>query len=206
MTIPDSALDAQLSPRLHHASAIRADPILASTITAFVNEGYRYLAPENASRWDGVYGDRLAQPDSIHAALGVDGIFAVLYDPQNSATPIACAATKRWKHDLEGHNTGGEDGWELIMVTTRVAWMRCGFAGRCIDALIAEIIGKACEDEKRIDDAKVKIWAHAVEDLNGPYWRKKGWVDVRSYDKPAGHWGSKFGYRLLVLLKELEVH
>jgi len=50
MPVPDRGLDAELLPRLHPASAIRADPTLASTITAFVNEGYRYLTPSSATR------------------------------------------------------------------------------------------------------------------------------------------------------------
>lgn len=206
MATSDRGTDANLVPRLHHASAIRTDAALASTITSFVNEGYRYMSPESASRWDGVYGDRLPNPESIHAALGHDGIFAVIYEPHDATTPIACAATKRWKHDLEGLNEAGEDGWEIITVTTRVEWMRRGLAGRCVDALVADVIRQAREGEKRERGSKVKIWVHTVEDLNGAYWRKKGWEEVRSYDKPAGHWGSKYGYRLLVLLQEFQVN
>jgi GNAT superfamily N-acetyltransferase len=192
-------------PCLHHASAIRADATLASTITSFVNEGYRYMSPKSALRWDSVYGDRLRNPDSIHTTLGDDGMFAVIYDPQNSTIPIACAATKRWKHDLEGMNEPGEDGWEIVTVTTRVDWMRRGLAGQCVDALVEEVVRQARRDETCDAGSKVNIWIHTVEDLNGAYWRKKGWVEVRSYDKPIGHWGSKFGYRLLVLLQKFEV-
>lgn len=96
MAVPDRRPDADLLPRLHPASAIRADPTLASTITTFVNKGYRYLTPESATRWDGVYGgDRLSPSHSIHDALGGDGIFAIIYDTHDSGTPIACAAATR---------------------------------------------------------------------------------------------------------------
>jgi hypothetical protein len=200
------AREPQPQPCLHHASAIRADATLASTITSFVNEGYRYRSPESVSRWDRVYGDRLPYPESIHATLGDDGIFAVIYDPQNSTIPIACAAMRRWKHDLEGLNEPGEDGWEIVTVTTRVEWMRRGLAGRCVDALVEEVVRQVRGNETRNHGAKVNIWVHTVEDLNGAYWRKKGWMEVRSYDKPAGHWGSKFGYRLLVLLQRFGVN
>ncbi|KAH4608916.1 hypothetical protein HBH82_064550 [Parastagonospora nodorum] len=204
MAVPNRGPDTELSPRLHLASAIRADAALVNTLTTFINEGYRYLTPESATRWDGVYGgERLSQSHSIHDALGHDGMFAVIYDVHDSATPIACAAAKRWESDLDDYSAADEDGWEILMVATRVGWMRRGLAGRCVDALVAKLISQTREDEAREDGhAKVKIWIHAVEDLNGAYWQKKGWAVIRAYEKPAGHWGSILGYRLLVMPRE----
>jgi len=195
--------DAQLQPRLHHASAIRADPSLARTITSFVNEGYRYISPSIASRWETDGSDRLATPSAIHEALGNDGMFAVIYDARDDTNPIACAATTPWTRDLEGFCAAGETGWEIKTVTTRVECMRRGLAQRCVDALVAELVRQAREDG---DGEKLQVWVQAVEDMNGAFWRKKRWVDVRAYEKPAGHWGSKFGYRLLVLLQECDVN
>jgi GNAT superfamily N-acetyltransferase len=186
-----------LQPRLHTASAIRSDPALAHTITTFVNEGYRYKSNQN---WHPDPSPRFPNPDSIHSELGDDGLFAVIYDPRNETRPIACAAMTRWHGDLEGYVAAGERGWEIKTVTTQVDWMRRGLAGRCVGAL-AE---RAVEDEDCGSERKVQIWVQAVEELNGAYWRKKGWVEVRAYQKPVGHWGSKLGYRLLVMLQEFE--
>jgi GNAT superfamily N-acetyltransferase len=199
--------DAQLQkPHLYYASAIRAAPALASTLTTFVNEGYRYLSPASAQNWATVYdGDRLVNPDSIHQVLGDDGRLAVVYHPDDGVTPVACAAAQRWRHDLEGYVAAGEDGWEILMVTTHVDFMRRGLAGRCVDALIGDLVRQTRDDGKRNGQGKLQVWVHAVEDLNGAYWRKKGWVEVRSYTRPAGHWGSKNGYCLLVLLQEFNV-
>jgi len=91
------------------------------------------------------------------------------------------------------------------MVATRGEWMQHGLAGRCVDALARELIRQTREDKVREDGVKVKIWVHAVEDLNGAYWEKKGWAVVRTYDKPVGHWGSISGYRLLVMLRNFEL-
>lgn len=197
----------QLTPRIHYASAIRADTTLAASLTAFVNEGYRYVAPANKERWDADTDDRLSSVHSIHQALGADGLFAVIYNP-DSQEPIACAATTIWEEDLEGYAEDGETGWEIKMVTTHVDWMKRGLAGQCVDALIDELARK--ERVKREDDnaalyGPLNIWIQAIECLNGAFWLKKGGLLMRSYDKPVGHWGSRYGYRLLVLLREIDV-
>ncbi|KZM23084.1 uncharacterized protein EKO05_0008341 [Ascochyta rabiei] len=199
--------DSRLTPRIHHASAIRAEPRLAANLTDFVNEGYRYMTPENRGRWEPDLSDRLASAESIHEALGDDGLFAVAYDP-DMRIPIACAATKRWNTDLEGYAVEGESGWEIKMVTTHVDWMKRGLAGQCVDALIDELARQ--ENSKRGTDTtgphgSLNIWIQAVECLNGPFWLKQGGRLVRSHEKPAGHGGSKYGYRLLVLLREINV-
>lgn len=194
--------DAQSLPTLHHASAIRADTELARTITALVNDGYQYISPHNASRWHASESGRLSTPNAIHEALGHDGFFAVAYDARDKITPVACAAAKRWTHDLEGCTAGGETGWEIITVTTQVGWRRRGLAERCIDAIVAGLVGAARAEG---DEETVQVWVQAIEDTNGLYWRKKGWRDVRAYEKAAGHWGSKCGYRLLVMVQEYTV-
>ena len=76
-----------------------------------------------------------------------------------------------------------------------------GLARKCVDVLI-EGVGK-----KEFDDGEgtIKLWCQAVDEVNGNYWRRRGWVDVRSYPRPAGIWGSKFGFRLAVLVKDVKI-
>ena len=199
-----------LPPRFHHASALRDDPVLEQTIRAFVNEGYRYIAPKDASRWEPDLADRLSTADSLNRELGDHGFFAVIYDPSDHTKPIACAATRPWTCDLEGGGVGDE-GWEIKTVTSRAGWRRGGFAGRCVDAIVNELLRKKPQRAdfgqhgKPANEQPLKVWVQTVECVNGAYWRKKGWKDVRAYEKPVGHWGSKEGYRLLVLLQEFEI-
>lgn len=193
-------------PRLHPSSALHASPPLATLLTSFVNEGFRYMSPSSRLRWNYIYGIRLPFPDSIFQLIGPDGLFAVQYHPNNPCTPIACAAAKRWTGDLDGYKGAGEGGWEIVTVTTCVEWMGKGLPGRCIDVLVGELKGRAREDGKKEGDGRLQVWIQAVEDLSGEYWRKKGYGDVRAYDKPAGHWGSKEGCRLLVLVQEHEIN
>ncbi|KAF1920203.1 hypothetical protein BDU57DRAFT_508372 [Ampelomyces quisqualis] len=101
-------------PGRRYASVIRADPGLVSTITFFVNEGYRYMAPDSPLRWSDIYGVRLPEPDLIIQVVGDDGLFAVLHHPHDSSMPTACAAAQRRQCDLDGYNLAGEDRWEVV--------------------------------------------------------------------------------------------
>lgn len=170
-----------------------------------MNDGYRYISPANASRWDRSIDTRLPTRDATHEALGEDGMFAVIYDPLEPSNPIACAATRRWTTDLEGQASSGETGWEIKIVTTKVQWMRHGLAVQCVNALVTELVAQAREAKVCEIHPRLQIWVQAVDCLNGSFWRKQGWAEVRSYQKPVGHWGSKTGYRLLVLVREFDI-
>jgi GNAT superfamily N-acetyltransferase len=148
-------------PILHSASTIRSDPDLAATITSFVNSSYRYIHASVALRWDAnsMGGDRLPTPTAIHTTLGPDGIFAVIYSDEDKTTPLACAAIKRWTHDLEGHSSPDEAGWEIVTVTTREGYMRRGLAGKCVDALMEEVLRQAKESGSGSGgEEKVRVW------------------------------------------------
>lgn len=188
-------------PRLYSAPTIRGDPSLTKIIISIVNEGYRH---EDLERWEGSK-PRLATPSALFNEIGHDGLFAVLYDPQDDITPIACAAARKWTVDREGYAAHGEKGWELVTVTTHPNWLRRGLAARCVNAVVEELVNQARNNEKWETGEKLQIWAQSVECKTGAFWRKQEWVEVRSYEKPVGHWGSKCGYRLLVLLKEYDV-
>jgi GNAT superfamily N-acetyltransferase len=191
-----------LQPRLHHASAIRADPTLTQTITNLVNDGYRYMSPINAVNWSHCPRERLHSSSAIHELLGSDGLFAVIYD---EGTPIACAAATRWTGGFKEHGVFDEEGWEIVTVTARKEWLKRGLAGACVDALVTELVRQVRQNEKRDKGMKLQLWVQCVECLYGEFWRKKGWVEERAYVKPAGDFGSKMGYRLLVMLQEFGV-
>jgi GNAT superfamily N-acetyltransferase len=191
-----------LRPRLHHASEIRVDPTLARTITTLVNDGYRYMPPKIAVDWHPFPFERLATPNAIHELLGSDGIFAVIYD---EGTPIACAAVNRWTGGFTEHGVTDEEGWEIVTVTAHKEWLKRGLAGACVDALVGELVTQARQDETREEGTMLQVWVQCVESLYGYFWKNKGWIEERAYVKPVGDWGSKLGYRLLVMLQEFDV-
>lgn len=88
-------------------------------------------------------------------------------------------------------------GWEIKAVTTKRGWYKMGLVGRCIGAMSEELLRQA--------GGKVKLWLHAVEEVNGEYWRRRGWKEVRRFTRPAGFWDSKKGFQLVVMVKEVSV-
>ncbi|KAF2854698.1 hypothetical protein T440DRAFT_464843 [Plenodomus tracheiphilus IPT5] len=197
----------QLQPRIHHFSELIAAPDIAERIRNFVNQGYRYFAPENTSRWEPCV-DRLVDLPSFHKQLGDRGLIAIIYDPDNSSIPIACAATSPWDGGFDGGYSPDEldGGWEIKIVTTKEGWMGKGLAGKCVDALFAEVVRLERVDLSRVDaDRKLRFWIQTVECVNGAFWRRKGWKDVRGTDHEAGWFGSKEGYRLLVMTKKVDI-
>ncbi|PVH95763.1 hypothetical protein DM02DRAFT_675236 [Periconia macrospinosa] len=227
--IPASQATAPPAPeiRIHTASTLLARPSLANRIIALINKGYldtsAYPSSTDASQ-------RFRDGAHLHSALGDNGLVAVAYHvssqseiesktpyDEESGEPVACACASQWTGDLGGENSGKEDGgYEIKAVTSAPAHRKAGLVNACLGALIEELVGR--EKRRRIEEEHVgggvrgrgslKVWVHAVEEYNGPYWRRKGWSDVRAYELPAGHMispNSVTGFRLLVLLKEVEV-
>lgn len=135
-------------------------------------------------------------------------------DENEGSEMIACACAAEWTGDLGGLNSGKEDGgYEIKAVTSSPLYRKSGLVNACLEALTKELVGREKEKRtKKVEEGKgngvLKVWVHAVEEYNGPYWRKKGWEYVRGYDMPAGHYispNSVTGFRLILLLKEVEV-
>lgn len=195
------------TPQILPLSTLLANPPLSNALRAFANRGYRYIAPQNLPRWNlSLITDRLPDTASLVTALTPRGFFAVIFAPSSPDTPIACAAAAPWTGGFDGCAAPEElqRGWEIKIVTTGEGWQGRGLAGRCVDALVGEMVRVERESGAGWSE-EVKVWVQAVEDLNGAYWRKMGWVDVRGEDHPPGRFGSKVGYRLLVLLKTFEL-
>jgi hypothetical protein len=195
-----------LQTRLHRAPAILEDKALAETLTNFINEGYGTSSIYPATHWD-YQPIRFHTPTEIHEMVGTDGLIAAVYQTQadgDQTDPVAAASITRWHGDMDGTGGQDEDGWEIKAVTTKSGWAKMGLVGWCIEAMTQDLITQ--EKEKGDNgERKLKLWLHAVEEVNGDYWRRRGWRDVRGFSRPVGYWGSKFGFRLAVLIKEIDV-
>ncbi|KAH7120903.1 hypothetical protein B0J11DRAFT_407372, partial [Dendryphion nanum] len=148
-------------------------------------------------RWD-MSDDRLNDGDDLLDTIGDKGVLAVLYDKDE---PIASAAVASWKGDMESGSVGrNETGWEVKLVTVKIGYMKQGLAGRCINALEEHLL---TQQKETLGDGPLRLWIQTVDDVNGDYWRRRGWKNVRSFEKPVGYWGSYHGFHLMILLKEL---
>ena len=189
--------------RLYKASDIQPSSALATTLVNFVNECYKVEVDNEAERCD-MSGNRFERPEEVHDMLGTEGLFAVTWC---SEEVVACAAVVPLLGDYEGcrfRDGGKETGWEVKTVAVKMGYMKQGLAGRCIAVLQKHILKQQRTDSVAETGKKTsRLWIQTAEDVNGAYWRRRGWLDVRSYEKPPGFWGSYYGFRLLILAKEI---
>lgn len=173
------------------------NPALTQSLADFINEGFKFATEEDRKKYD-FSEERLQDANELLDVLGDDGLLAVSY---KGNLPIACAGVSRWKGDLEGGSVGkNERGWEIKTVTVRREYMKQGLAGKCINALQEKLLKQSKELS---ENGALHLWIQTAEDVNGDYWRRRGWNDVRAYEEPVGFWGSYLGFRLLILVKEI---
>ena len=104
-----------------------------------------------------------------------------------------------------------DETFDMLLMTTKEDWMKQGLQGRCISALTEELVVREREQQRsehRIKNEKQKflLWVHCVEEINGEYWRRRGWVEIRKFGREAGTWGSSRPFSLLVMIKEIDIH
>lgn len=65
--------------------------------------------------------------------------------------------------------------------------------------------GEQQDEEKEHGDnkGKVTLWILAAECINGVYWRKRGFREVRRRTEGPGVWGCKTEFEMVVLKKEV---
>jgi hypothetical protein len=130
---------------------------------------------------------------------------------------VACAAAVPWKGGWAKEGASTEDGFEIkaICVDRDAKYLRRGLAIQLMDCLQNHLIqlansrnrdhGENCAsgtgletDEKR---ARLTLWILAAECINGVYWRKRGYREVRRTTEGAGTWGCQTSFDMVVLRK-----
>lgn len=199
--------EAALTERLYHAKEILADPILAATLTAFVNKGFMAQThiPHAVKIWGSFSASRFRSPNEITEMLGPDGLFAVIY---NGEAPIAVAGGVPWKQGSQELALEGETGYEIKTVTVDPTVVKKGLATRCMGVVIKKLIEiekKTRAESGTFSDGKLKLWIQSTEYVNGDYWRGRGYRDVRNYEMPAGFWSARIPFTMLVQAKEVDI-
>jgi hypothetical protein len=190
--------------RLYSGQDFLSNSELACTVTDFVNDAFRYQAEIAAALaiWDLdhiVKHARLDSKDSLAQMLGAEGILAVAYHGEE---PVASAGAIPWQPEEDEGVPEGPQGWEIKIVTVKVAYMKQGLAGRCID-VVKERLNRKEKEEKGSEIEILRLWIATPETVNGAYWRRRGFQTVGVFDRPKGYWNSSNGFQKWVGYKDV---
>lgn len=118
---------------------------------------------------------------------------------------VACAAAVPWKGGWHREGSSAEDGWEIKTVCVHEGYVGRGLASQLVQFLGDYLCTHACVKEG--DDGgkgkgKMTLWLLVADDLNGAYWRRRGWQEVRRRTEGKGVWGCKGEFDMVVLRRE----
>ncbi|KAJ4299399.1 hypothetical protein N0V90_004644 [Kalmusia sp. IMI 367209] len=127
---------------------------------------------------------------------------------------IACAGVVPWKGGWQSKDPGEERGWEVktVCVDKGEKYAKKGSANKLVAALEEFVVNRERErltasfQHGGVDKGGkhvVDLWIITAECVNGEYWRKRGFGEVRR-QTCSGIWGCKTSFEMLTLRREVE--
>ncbi|KAF2024516.1 hypothetical protein EK21DRAFT_94039 [Setomelanomma holmii] len=130
---------------------------------------------------------------------------------------IACAAAVPWKGGWKKEGAETEDGWEIkaVCIDGDVRYLKKGLAVQVMKALEDELVVRVKEQRSSrftngvkngsVDGkGSVTLWILTAECINGAYWRRRGYREIRRSREGDGTWGCKTSFDLVVFSKDVE--
>jgi hypothetical protein len=130
---------------------------------------------------------------------------------------VACAAAVPWKGGWAREGAGKEEGWEIkaVAVNGDATYLRKGLAVQVMASLENHLIektkaqlkaslprGAAPQESEQVES--LILWILAAECINGAYWRKRGYHEVRRTTEGQGTWGCKTSFDIVVFRKDVK--
>ena len=122
---------------------------------------------------------------------------------------VACAAAVPWRGGWLKDGPETEDGWEIkaVCVDGDAKYARRGLAVQLLSFLEQHLTAKTMlqeqvsEERKEHTQGSLTLWIQAAECLNGAYWRKRGYQEIRRSTQGEGTWGCQTTFEIVVLKK-----
>lgn len=194
------------------------DPEKWSTTPRFVRlEQYHDMLVEKCVV--AVIFDKSADLETSHTGRDVTQAYDEKHSAELSGKIVACSAAVPWTGGWAKEGAGTEDGWEIkaISVNGDAKYLRRGLAIQVMDALEKHLIengrrqrresqhGDTSDGGQASGDKKdtLSLWILAAECINGAYWRRRGYHEVRKTTEGNGTWGCKTSFDLVVFRKDV---
>jgi hypothetical protein len=209
-------------PTLYIPSDLKANKTLSTSVTKLINNAFYRSKESDPVKWSNDT-FRFPTEDALHVMLGDEGsVMAVIFDNSQKAPVtngngngnesngdvVACAAAVPWKGGWmkEGANT--ESGWELktVCVDGDPKYHHRGLAVKVMRFLEEYLVANTRRQLQRVGKegkGTLTLWILAAECINGIYWRKKGYQEVRRKNEGMGVWSCMTSFEMVVLKKEV---
>jgi GNAT superfamily N-acetyltransferase len=232
MTTPPTSPPRLTQPIVLQPADLISNSTLTSQIVALTNAAFRRSKEPNPEKWR--ICPRFDTLETYHDMLVEHAVVAVIFDrnadtndtPEESEEStessgkvekeglkgkmVACAAAVPWRGGWKHEGAATESGWEIkaVAVDGSPAYLRKGLAVQIMSALERYLIEKAkgaVPKELEADGkGKMPFWILAAECINGAYWRKRGYKEVRRSTEGDLTWGCKTSFDLVVFRKDVE--
>ncbi|KAF2133889.1 hypothetical protein P153DRAFT_362931 [Dothidotthia symphoricarpi CBS 119687] len=213
------------TPTLFTPSELQSNPSLAKQIVELVNKAFTRSHAIDPGEWI-LPSTRFANIESLHEMLSPESVMAVIFESSDSGDKneesevirnrkiVVCAAAVSWKGGWMKEGAGVEEGWEIktVCVDGDVKYLRQGLALQLLASLENHLIEQMRRQpldwtpaEKAIKTKEstgvLTLWVMSVESMTGPYWRKRGYQEIRRKVYGKGVWGCLTSFEMVVLRK-----
>jgi hypothetical protein len=215
MTTPKLSL-----PTLFTPSELKANPTLSTSVTQLVNDAFYRSKEADPVKWNNTT-LRFPNEEALHVMLGDEGsVLALIFDEtvgaqenekissRASKKVVACAAAVPWKGGWAKEGAGTENGWEMkiVCVDGNPMYHHRGLAVQLLGFLESYLTAKERVRLQRLGghgQGVLMLWILAAECINGVYWRKRGYQEVRKKLEGPGVWSCKTSFEMTVLRKDV---
>jgi hypothetical protein len=161
--------------------------------------------------------DHAAKPEDINDSLLGEEVHTREED-KTSNKVVACAAAVPWTGGWAKEGAGKEAGWEIkaVAVDGEDRYLHKGLAVQVMTSLETYLVRKeemllqesAPMDSMSLDEGRqrgcVSLWILAAECINGAYWRRRGFQEVRRRTEGEGTWGCRTSFDLVVFRRDVD--
>jgi GNAT superfamily N-acetyltransferase len=209
-------------PTLFTPSELKSNPTLSKSITQLVNDAFHRSMQTDPVKWSNE-SSRFTNEDGLHLLLsGAGSVIALIFDEAASAGVnekdtidggqhrkiVACAAAVPWKGGWAKEGADTETGWEIkiVCVDGHPEYHHRGLAVQLLNFLEKYLVARErtrLQKEGRQGEGVLGLWILAAECLNGVYWRKRGFHEVRNKVEGPGVWSCKTSFDMVVLRKDV---
>ena len=194
-------------PILLYPSDLLSQPLLTTQITTLTNSAFARSKAHDTQKWS--IRPRFPSIEAYHDQMLVEGaVVAVILDRvegdgEVQGKVVACAAAVPWKGGWMKECAGREEGWEIkaLAVDGGAEYLKKGLAVQVMGALEEYLVKEA---KKREEKGVLSLWILAAECINGHYWRRRGYKEVRRSTEGDMTWGCQTVFDLVVFKREVE--